>query len=80
VGAHFGDVCAGDPATDLSAAWSLFDADVRDRVRSAAGDVDDATWQRAEAWALHFAVVYLVDSADNETMRALGWRMLERLL
>ncbi len=34
-------VCAGDPATDLSCAWGLFDDPVhRDVLRSAAGDVD----------------------------------------
>lgn len=72
----FGDVCAGDPATDLSIAWSMFDADDRDVFRSAAGRgehvVDDATWQRAEAWALHFAVIYTLHSADNPTMGAIG--------
>jgi aminoglycoside phosphotransferase (APT) family kinase protein len=76
----FGDVCAGDPSTDLSAAWGLFGGDVHHLLRESAGDVDGAAWQRAEAWALHFAVVYLVESADNATMRALGWRMLDRLL
>ncbi|WP_040494646.1 phosphotransferase, partial [Ilumatobacter nonamiensis] len=75
----FGDVCAGDPATDLSAAWSLFEPGVHERVRAAAGDVDEAMWQRAEAWALHFAVVYLSQAADNPTMRALGHTMLTRL-
>lgn len=76
----FGDVCAGDPATDLAAAWALFDelAD-RDLVRSAAGDVDDATWQRAEAWALHFALAYLAHSADNPTMGTIARRLLVNL-
>lgn len=72
----FGDVCAGDPATDLSIAWSMFGADDREVFRAAAGAgehvVDDATWQRAEAWALHFAVIYTVHSADNPTMGAIG--------
>ncbi len=76
----FGDVCAGDPATDLSCAWGLFDRHARDLLRDAAGEVDDATWQRAEAWALHFAVVYLVESADNATMHALGERLIARLV
>jgi aminoglycoside phosphotransferase (APT) family kinase protein len=76
----FGDVCAGDPATDLSAAWGLFDDVVRTAVRAGAGDVDDATWQRAEAWALHFAVVYLVESNDNALMQAIGWRILDQVI
>lgn len=76
----FGDVCAGDPATDLSCAWGLFDDPVhRDVLRSSAGDVDDATWRRAEAWALHFALAYLAHSADDRTMGAIGRRLLDAL-
>lgn len=76
----FGDVCAGDPATDLACAWSLFE-DPRHRalLRVAAGTIDDATWQRAEAWALHFALAYLAHSADNPTMGAIGRRLLDTL-
>ncbi|MEP1123862.1 MAG: aminoglycoside phosphotransferase family protein [Ilumatobacter sp.] len=80
----FGDVCAGDPATDLSVAWSMFDVDDRDVFRAAAGtgahEIDDATWQRAEAWALHFALVYTLHSADDPTMRAIGERLRTVLL
>lgn len=80
----FGDVCAGDPATDLAIAWSMFDADDRDVFRAAAGqgehEIDDATWQRAEAWALHFAVVYTIHSADNPTMGAIGEHLRSVLL
>ena len=36
-------------------------------------------WQRAEAWALHFAVVYLAHSADSPTMGAIGRRILTAL-
>lgn len=76
----FGDVCAGDPAADLACAWSLFE-DPRHRalLRADAGAVDDATWQRAAAWALHFAVTYLAHSADNPTMGMIGRRLLETL-
>ncbi len=80
----FGDVCAGDPATDLSIAWSMFDTDDRAVFRAAAGrgehEVDDATWQRAEAWALHFAVIYTLHSADNPTMGAIGEKLRTVLL
>ena len=77
----FGDVCAGDPATDLSSAWGLFATpELRDLFRLHAGDIDDATWQRAEGWALHFAVVYLVHSADSPTMGVIGRRLLDSLL
>lgn len=78
----WGDVCGGDPATDLSIAWSLFDEPDRDRFRAAVGrrgPIDDATWRRAEAWALHFAVVYLLHSADNPTMASIGSRLAHSL-
>lgn len=80
----FGDVCAGDPATDLSIAWSLFDADDREVFRDASSTglhaVDEATWQRAEAWSLHFAVVYTLHSADNPIMGAIGDSLRHTLL
>ncbi len=65
----FGDVCAGDPATDLSAAWGLFDADARASTAGSRGRRRRTRRGSAlEAWALHFAVVYLVESADHPTM------------
>ena len=33
----FGDITAGDPATDLSVAWMMFDASQRPLLRAAAG-------------------------------------------
>jgi len=80
----WGDVCGGDPATDLSVGWSLFGSADRETFRTAAaaegGEVDDATWQRAEAWAVHFAIVYRSHSADNPVMAAIADRLVARLL
>jgi len=54
----FGDVTAGDPASDLATAWLTFDAAGRatlvERVM-AAGAVDPAVWDRAAAWAAAIA-------------------------
>jgi aminoglycoside phosphotransferase (APT) family kinase protein len=51
----FGDLCAGDPATDLSAAWLVLPAGSASRFfdayGDAYGDADDATIQRARGWA-----------------------------
>ena len=47
----FGLVCAGDPAMDVIAAWSLFEGTGRSAYRNALR-VDDATWERARGWAL----------------------------
>jgi aminoglycoside phosphotransferase (APT) family kinase protein len=80
----FGDVCAGDPATDLSCAWAFFDKSARDEFRQATGSgglgIDEAVWQRAEAWALHFAVIYLGQSADNPTLRRMGEQLIATLM
>ncbi len=75
----FGDITSGDPACDLAIAWMLFDGADRDRFRSAAGAVvpiDDATWQRGRVWALHFALLYLLNSADNERFARMGAALL----
>ncbi|WP_051760259.1 aminoglycoside phosphotransferase family protein [Herbidospora cretacea] len=47
----FGDLCAGDPACDLSAAWLLLPDGAAGRVH-AAYRPDAATWRRARGWAM----------------------------
>jgi aminoglycoside phosphotransferase (APT) family kinase protein len=48
----FGDMCAGDPATDLSAAWILLPADAASRFFDAYEQADEATITRARGWAV----------------------------
>jgi len=76
----FGDITSGDPAVDLAIGWMLFGAVDREAFRHAAGDVDDATWSRSVAWAVHFAVMYLLHSADNERLERMGSSLLGRVL
>lgn len=76
----FGDITAGDPATDLSVAWMLFDDTTRSRFRSAAGAPDDDTWARAGAWALALGLAYLAFGADNPTMSRIGHHTLDAVL
>lgn len=79
----FGDIASGDPAVDLAIAWMLFDEPERSLFREAAGSdlpVDDATWSRAEAWALHFGVLYVLHSADNPRFDRMGHHLLATLL
>jgi aminoglycoside phosphotransferase (APT) family kinase protein len=76
----FGDVTSGDPAVDLAIGWMLFDEAALDVFRASAGDVDDATWSRAQAWALHFALLYLLNSADNPRFGRMGTNLLERVV
>jgi aminoglycoside phosphotransferase (APT) family kinase protein len=48
----FGDMCAGDPATDLSAAWLLLPAGAATRFFDSYGLADEATVRRARGWAV----------------------------
>ena len=54
----FGCMAVGDPACDMMAAWTLFEAEGREAFRSAI-EVDDATWARGRGWALSFALIAL---------------------
>ncbi len=77
----FGDMAAGDPATDLAVAWTLLGAEHRPALRSAAGRVDDPdTWARARAWAVHLGCAYLLSSADRPEYGAMGRRALTEAL
>lgn len=80
----FGDLCAGDPAVDLAVGWMLFDEADRATFRVAAGDgpfaVDDPMWQRAEAWALLFSVLYLANSADDDRLAGMGRTLFAALM
>ncbi|MGC5654789.1 UNVERIFIED_CONTAM: aminoglycoside phosphotransferase family protein [Kocuria sp. CPCC 205315] len=63
----FGDVCAGDPASDLAGAWLAFDADQRSGFRAlvdTTGRYDDDVWRRAAAWAALY-VAALVAHPDT---------------
>ncbi|MET8947401.1 phosphotransferase [Streptomyces sp. NPDC004542] len=76
----FGDITSGDPATDLSVAWTLFTAEQRAALRQAYGRADDATWERARGWALALSLVFLSHSADNPLMRGIGERAFRAVL
>jgi len=80
----FGDLAAGDPATDLSIAWMLLPLSARPTFRaSARGEfepLDDDTWMRARGWALALGLVYLASSRDDEAMGALGLATIDAAL
>jgi aminoglycoside phosphotransferase (APT) family kinase protein len=75
----FGDLCAGDPATDLACAWLLLDHPGRQRMREVL-DVDDAAWARGQGWALFLGLMFLVHSADSPVNGAIGRRALGEVL
>ncbi|GAA2379527.1 aminoglycoside phosphotransferase family protein [Dactylosporangium salmoneum] len=69
----FGDLTAGDPATDLAAAWLVFDAPARALFRAALGPrVDEDTWQRARGWALNIGAALVADASGTPEMAAVG--------
>ena len=74
----FGDVTAGDPAVDYAFAWMLFDETSRGELREVGG-LDDALWSRAEGWALHFALLYRLNSADNPLIARMGRDLMAAL-
>jgi aminoglycoside phosphotransferase (APT) family kinase protein len=53
----FGQLGIGDPACDLTIAWTLFDAESRQAFRAALPAIDKDTWTRARAWAIWKALM-----------------------
>ena len=80
----FGDLAAGDPATDLSVMWMWLPPSARSTLRaSARGDldpIDDDTWMRARGWALALGMAYLATSGNDELMGALGRATVDAVL
>ena len=76
----FGDITAGDPATDLLVAWYLFDephrAILRAAAESAVRPIDDDMWERGRGWAISHSLAVLANGADHPTLSALGRRAL----
>ena len=76
----FGDITAGDPATDLLVAWYLFDephrAILRAAAESAVRPIDDHMWERGRWWAISHSLAVLANGADHPTLSALGRRAL----
>ncbi len=55
----WGDMTAGDPATDLSAAWWFFENEHHADLCAGYGSVDPDTWTRARGWAAFFGLAFL---------------------
>jgi aminoglycoside phosphotransferase (APT) family kinase protein len=74
----WGDVHIGDPAADLSIAWSFLPAEARPAFRSAYGAIDPAMWDRARFRAIYYGALlaeYGADSGD-QAIQALGAHVL----
>ncbi|WP_406497994.1 aminoglycoside phosphotransferase family protein [Streptomyces sp. NBC_01604] len=84
----FGEMCAGDPATDLSAAWILLPAGAASRFFDAYEHADDATITRARGWAVLRALGLIGIGRNGRlglpggkpTWEPAGYATLERVL
>lgn len=75
----WGDLAAGDRATDLAAFWYLFpEPHLRQLAIEAYGEVSEATLARAKGWAILFGVV-LLDSGlvDHSQHAVIGQKILQ---
>jgi aminoglycoside phosphotransferase (APT) family kinase protein len=60
----FGSMAVGDPACDLSVAWTVFRGYARETFRANL-DFDAATWRRARAWALWKGLIIAAGLAET---------------
>jgi aminoglycoside phosphotransferase (APT) family kinase protein len=84
----FGEVCAGDPATDLAAAWLLLPEGAAARFFAAYANADDAAVRRARGWAVIFGLSLVAIGrawerglpGGKRTWAPAGWGALGRVL
>jgi aminoglycoside phosphotransferase (APT) family kinase protein len=65
----FGSCAVGDPACDLTIAWTLFNGEAR-RVFRTLMRTDEATWARARGWALWKALTLVAKRSNHHQARA----------
>jgi aminoglycoside phosphotransferase (APT) family kinase protein len=79
----FGDVTAGDPATDLAAAWLHFTRAGRAEFRARYSELqatDAATWVRARAWAVSIGTAAFAASDGSGLMGRMGRDAIAQVL
>ena len=76
----WGDMCAGDPATDLAAIWALFDDPAARREAITAYGMSESTLNRARGWAVFYGVILLETGRHDHPRHAkMGADTLRRL-
>jgi aminoglycoside phosphotransferase (APT) family kinase protein len=77
----FGDVCAGDPATDVGGAWMLLPTSAMSTLAAAYGGVGPNLERRSLGWAVFFGLIFLVHGLDDRpTYEAVGRATLARAI
>lgn len=72
----WGDLTAGDPATDLAAGWMSFGPEAREVFLDRYAPTEEE-WVRARGWAVNFGMA-LIDSGDDDHVE-IGRVILERI-
>jgi aminoglycoside phosphotransferase (APT) family kinase protein len=75
----FGSCGVGDPACDLTMAWTFFEGRARRVFREALG-LDAGTWMRARGWALWKALILMRGAAGAASAAADAPRVLGEVL
>lgn len=69
----FGDICAGDPATDLAGAWMLLPASSLPTFAATYGGIDRDLERRTLGWVVWFALMLVVIGDDGRpTYKVVG--------
>ena len=79
----FGDLTAGDPATDLAAAWLVFDAEGRAAFRGHVDGLmstDEDMWARARGWALLMGSAIVMHADLHPRLATVGRHTLDQVL
>ena len=81
----FGDITAGDPATDLSVMWMLLPPEHRDVLftatgRSRSNPADEQIWRRARGWALAIGVAVVTLGRAGNPLAELGKKTIAAAL
>lgn len=77
----FGDLCAGDPATDLAGGFLALPLESIDVFLRSCGSIDEATIQRTLGWAIHFGLMFvLLGESDEPSYGPIGHRAITNAL
>jgi aminoglycoside phosphotransferase (APT) family kinase protein len=78
----FGCSAVGDPACDLSIAWTLFQGDSREAFCAAlsAGSADSGTWARGRGWTLWKALITAWKAPERSLERSKSLQIVDEVL
>jgi len=77
----FGDLCAGEPATDLAGGVLALPLESIDDFLRSYGSIDEATIQRTLGWAIHFGLMFvLLGESDEPSYGPIGHRAIANAL